>query len=105
MADETFETDEDFRHAVNRQFERREASHIPVRLEVAGEEYDATLEDISKSGLRIQCDADIPTRGSVTVHVPYQGEEGKEMHLTGVMRWSKTVTQAGIELTSKTKDV
>lgn len=106
MADDReFESEEKFHQAVKRQFDRRQADHLPVRIVLQGAEYDGTLEDISKGGVRIRTDADIPERGSVKVHVPIKGEKGKEMHLTGVIRWTETVTEAGIELTSKTRDV
>lgn len=106
MADEKmFESDAKFHSAVKRQFDRRDADHIPIRIEVQGKEYEGTLEDISEKGVRIQSDAELPGRGKITVHVPFKGNESREMHLTGVLRWTKQITEAGIELTSKSKDI
>lgn len=102
---EPFETDEEFRKVVRRQFDRRDADHLPIRLEFQGEQHEGTLEDISQNGVRIQCEEELPSRGTIRVHIPYKDKDGKDMHLTGVIRWTKQITEAGIELTSKTRDL
>lgn len=103
--DEEFESEKKFHNAVERQFKRRSADQLPVRIEVQGKEHEGTLEDISGGGIRIKSEAKIPARGKITVHVPFKGKENQEMHLTGVIRWSKQVSEAGVELTSKSRDL
>jgi hypothetical protein len=90
------------RARVKRKFERRDARHLDVTVECQGEAYEAVLEDISPNGLRIKCEDELPPRGSVSVHIPKgKGENDGELLLDGVLRWTNTVTEAGVELTGK----
>lgn len=99
--------DEDYRKVhqrVSRKFERRDANHLNVTIECQGETYDAVLEDISPNGLRIKCEKDLPSRGTIKVHIPKGEEDGDgELMLKGILRWTNTITEAGVELTGKTE--
>lgn len=101
MADDR---DEKFIKA-KREFDRREVE-IPVEIEVKGERYDGTVQDISEGGLRLQCDEDLPERGTIKVHMPLGSEDSDKMlHIDGIIRWNKKITECGIEIMGKQKDV
>ncbi len=89
---------------VSRKFERHDANHLDITIECQGETYDAVLEDISPSGVRIKCDDDLPERGSIKVVIPKgESDEDEKLMLKGILRWTNTITEAGIELTRKTE--
>lgn len=88
---------------VSREFERRDANQLSVTVKCQGETYDGTLEDISPNGVRLKCDADLPARGTVTITIPDGDGDGEKYLLNGVLRWTRSITEAGVELTGKQK--
>lgn len=93
---------EEMRVKVNREFERRDANQLSVTIECQGKTYEGTLEDISPNGVRLKCDAELPSRGTIKIRVPYPDGDEKYL-LNGVLRWTRTITEAGVELTGKQK--
>lgn len=90
---------------VKRQFKRKDVDQIPVRIECLGDTFEGWLEDVSKGGLRVQCEKDLPERGSIKIHIPQGTDSDKEMHVDGIICWTRNLSESGVQIIGKQKDL
>lgn len=91
----------------NRRRHTRHDCDIDVVLEVGSDQFRGKIVDISKSGLGLQTEGDIPNTRFIKVHIPMEklGEGSGIMILRGAIRWKSdgTPCNLGLELMSKHK--
>lgn len=87
-----------------RRHPRHETDPVEVTVEYGEREMKGELRDISRSGLRLKVEGELPEQGTIRARIPNPNNSSQTFVVRGVIRWKEgsDPCEIGVELTDKT---